>query len=117
MAELFPLFRTGPQVQSMRYRFEKAGVTLEDEPIPWGADAILVDALLFLPPAFSGRAPTDFPLHLDGKGPPHLPEAMTPMPRAGLRLQYRLPGVRETALAEIGYRTRSLAQLALPVLS
>jgi len=119
MADNFPLFRGNPQpqMQGLRYRFEKAGLLVEDQPIPWNADAVLVEAVVFVPSAFASRTANDFPLQIDGGQPPVFPESMAPLPRGGLRLGYRLGVPRQTAMVELFYRHRSLGQLALPVFS
>lgn len=117
MADSFPLFRGAPQpqTQGLRYRFEKAGLVVEDQPIPWSADAVLVEAVVFLPSAFASRTANDFPLQLDGGQPSLFPDSMAPLPRGGLRLGYRLAVPRQTAMVELFYRHRSLGQLALPI--
>ena len=47
MHDLWPLHRIGPQPQAMHYSYEKAGLTVENnQPIPWNADAVLVDCWL-----------------------------------------------------------------------
>lgn len=117
MADALPLFRTGLQLQGLRYRFEKAGVVLEDQPIPWSADAVLIEAVVLLPQNAASRTLNDFPLHLGAAALPHLPESVAPQPRGGMRLLYRLPAPRQTTSAEIFYRNRALGQIALPMLS
>lgn len=117
MADGYPLFRSGPQVQGLRYRFEKAGILVEEQPIPWSADAVLIDSLVLLPSAFASRTSADFPFLVDGAATPYLPESIQPQPRGGLKLQYRLPVPRQTTMGELFYRHRSLGQLALPVLT
>ena len=51
MHDLWPLYRIGPQPQALHYSYEKAGLTLHDQPIPWNAEAVLVE--------ISGFGPTD----------------------------------------------------------
>src|SRR5260370_17175283 len=68
MHDLWPLYRSSPQPQALHYSYEKAGLTLHDQPIPWNAEAVLVEALLRLPPA-AGRRKTDFSLRLPGQEP------------------------------------------------
>ena len=46
MNELWPLFRLGPQPQALHFSYEKAGLTIHDQPIPWNAEAVLIDALV-----------------------------------------------------------------------
>ena len=44
MHDLWPLSRIGAQPQALGYSFEKAGLTLHSQPIPWNAEAVLVEA-------------------------------------------------------------------------
>ena len=50
MNDLLPLARTRPHGQAVHTRYEKAGLTLYDLPVPWTADAVVVEVLLRLPP-------------------------------------------------------------------
>ena len=68
MNDLWPLYRISPQPQALHYSYEKAGLTLHDQPIPWNAEAVLVEALLRLPPNASRRK-GDFLLRLPGQPP------------------------------------------------
>ena len=43
MNDLWPLYRINPQPQALHYSYEKAGLTLHDQPIPWNAEAVVVD--------------------------------------------------------------------------
>ena len=49
MHDLWPMYRLGPQPQALHYSYEKAGLTLHDQPIPWNAEAVVVEAMLRLP--------------------------------------------------------------------
>src|SRR5438067_1020394 len=66
--DFWPFYRLGPQPQALHYSFEKAGLTLTNQPIPWNAEAVLVEALLRLP-ASTGRRKADFRLKLPGHEP------------------------------------------------
>src|SRR5262245_10268006 len=68
MHDLWPLSRLGPQPQALHYGYEKAGLTLHDQPIPWNAEAVLVEARLRLPAA-AARRKEDFTLRLPGHDP------------------------------------------------
>ncbi len=116
MNDLWPLYRISPQPQALHYSYEKAGLTLHDQPIPWNAEAVLVEAMLRLPPG-AGRRKGDFSLRLPGQ---------PPVPADQLRRQdgderygilFRLPPPTATTAAEILYRTHVLGQLTLPFLS
>ena len=43
MNDLWPLHRIGTQPQALHFSYEKAGLTLNDQPIPWNAEAVLVE--------------------------------------------------------------------------
>ena len=64
MHDFWPMHRTGPQPQALHYSYEKAGLTLHDQPIPWNAEAVLVEASVRLPPSGSRRK-TDFHLRAE----------------------------------------------------
>ena len=74
MNDLWPLHRIGPQPQALHYSYEKAGLTLHDQPIPWNAEAVLVEALVRLPTT-GPRRKTDFQLRI-GRQEPLNPELM-----------------------------------------
>src|SRR5439155_3111531 len=114
MHDLWPLSRIGPQSQALSYCFEKAGLTLHNQPIPWNAEAVLVEAQLRL--RDSARRKADFELLLAGQGP---------LPPDGLRrdeaddrhrLFFRFPPPPRTTTAELLWRGQSIGQLTLPVI-
>ena len=67
MHDLWPLYRIGPQSQALGYSFEKAGLTLHNQPIPWNAEAVLVEAQLR--PGEAARRKGDYELRLTGADP------------------------------------------------
>jgi hypothetical protein len=110
------MHRSGPQPQALHYSFEKAGLTLHDQPIPWNAEAVLVEAQLRLP-ASVPRRKADFQLRV---GP------QEPLPAESLRRQegeeryrvfFRVPTPAGSTTADLLWRTTSLGQLTLPILS
>src|SRR5256885_14898330 len=68
MHDFWPMNRHGPQPQALHYSYEKAGLSLHDQPIPWNAEAVVVEAG---PPPPAAARP-------QGHLPPPLPR-----PRAG----------------------------------
>jgi hypothetical protein len=116
MHDLWPMHRIGPQPQALHYSFEKAGLTLHDQPIPWNAEAVLVEALLRLPPT-AVRRKGDFQLRVLGQDPVS-PEGLR-RDEAGevYRLFFRLSPPRQTTTAQVYWRSHSLGQVTLPVLS
>src|SRR5947209_12357583 len=116
MHDLWPLYRIGPQPQALHYSYEKAGLTLNDQPIPWNAEAVLVEALLRLP-ATTSRRKADFQLRLPGQDPVPAEQLRRQESDDRYRVTFRLtpPGV--TATADLLYRDHTLGQVELPFLS
>ncbi len=115
MHELWPLYRIGPRSQAMHFRYEKAGRIVDDQPIPWNAEAVLVQAMLRLTKS-SNRRKTDFQLRVPGQDP-ILAEKMENEGDEQHRLTFRLVPPGETVVAELLCRDKVLGQLALPFLS
>jgi hypothetical protein len=115
MNDLLPLYRLGTQPQALHYSYEKAGLVVNEQPIPWNAEAVLVEASLRLPP--SARRKTDFLLRV----PFH-----EPFPAEQLRRQekedrysvlFRIPPPGCVASAELLFRDHFIGQVGLPFLS
>src|SRR5262245_18800254 len=116
MHDLWPIYRTGPRPQALHYSYEKAGLTLHDQPIPWNAEAVLVEALVRFPPA-AARRKSDFLLRLP-RQEPLVPESLRQDEADGRhRLLFRLPPPAQSTAVELLYRNYVLGQLTLPVLS
>jgi hypothetical protein len=115
MRELWPLYRTGPQPQALHYSYEKAGLTLHDQPIPWNAEAVLVEALVHLP-AGAVRRKADFKLRLPGQEPLPTEDLRRQEADETHRVVFRLPPPRAAVTAEVLWRNHVLGQLTLPVL-
>src|SRR5438132_12275918 len=99
MHDLWSNHRTSPQPQELHDSFEKAGLTLHDQPIPWNAEVVLVEASVRLPSAVPRRK-GDFFLRL--------PEGRL-IPAESLRIQggeerarvfFRFPPPTQTVAAE-----------------
>ena len=116
MHDLWPMQRIGLPPQALHYGYEKAGLTLYDQPIPWSAEAVLVEAAVRLAPS-TPRRKADFQLRFPGQ---------EPQPAEGLRRQegeelhrvlFRLPPPAAAVSAELLWRNHVLGQVTLPVLS
>jgi hypothetical protein len=116
MLDFGPLFRTGPQMLALRVLSEKAGLTLDNQAIPWNAEVVLVEATARLPEHPLPKK-SDFLLHL---ATPNGATAAEQIARAESkdcwRFVFRLPVPTRTTTAELRWHGRSLAQLTLPVL-
>jgi hypothetical protein len=117
MRDLWNLFRTsGPQSQALHFSYEKSGLILDNQPIPWNAEAVLVEANVRLS-ASVARHKTDFHLRIGGgAGAVFQPELLRQEPGEPLaRLFFRLPVPPQSTAAELTWRDRTLGQIALPV--
>lgn len=115
MNNLWPLPRTGPQPQTLHFSFEKAGITLHDQPIPWNAEAVLVEAVVQRLPTGAARRRADFQLRVDRET---IYPAETMRREEGTdrhRLFFRLAVPPRTVNAELLWRNHALGQVLLPV--
>jgi hypothetical protein len=116
MLELWPLYRMGSQPQALHYSYEKAGLTVPDQPIPWNAEAVLVEASLRLPTP-AARRKTDFKIRL-ADHPLYPADNLRPLEGdQRYRLSFRLRPLAATATVELVWKEKHvLGQLTLPVL-
>jgi hypothetical protein len=114
MSDFRPLARTRPHGQAIHTRYEKAGLTLYDLPVPWNADAVVVEVLLRLPPA--ARKKADFLLRLPGREPVQ-PDVMRAEADDRHRLVFRLPTPADSTAGELLWRQKLLSRVPVPVLT
>src|SRR5262245_40200839 len=116
MRDLWHLFRGSlPRLEGLCYGYEKSGLTLENQPIPWCADCILVGAGVAMPQQ-APRAKGDFELRV-GSTRCLADSIRVEGPLQTTRLQFRLAVPEQSAAAELLWRGRSLGQIALPIIS
>jgi hypothetical protein len=118
MHDLWHMRRYSPQPQALHFSYEKAGLTVHDQPIPWNADVVVVEALLRLAnPAARRRA--EYQLRIAGQDP--IPaDILRPEEGAGedrYRLFFRLSTPSQPITAEVFWKKSSLGQLHLPLLT
>ncbi len=100
----------------LHVRYEKAGLVLDALPIPWNADAVIVEALVRLP-AGAPREKQDFALHL-GKGPPVAAELVVQEKKhEPIRVLFRVPAPPQTCSARVFWREHSLGEIELPIVT
>lgn len=115
MPDLWSTHRSAPQSQTLRYSYEKAGLTIDDQPIPWCAESVVVEALVRLA-NIGPRTRLEFGLKLP-QAAAIPPEVVRPDETPGLvRLFFRLPPPRASTLAELQWKQRPLGQTTLPML-
>lgn len=116
MTNLTPASRTRPSGQAVHLRYEAAGLSLAESPVPWNADALVVEVLVRLPPL--ARHKGDFSLRVPGR------EAVVPeslrrddADDARYRLTFRLAVPPGSGFAELLWKQKLLATVPIPVLS
>jgi hypothetical protein len=105
--------RARPRPLSAAVGFERAGATRWDPPVPWTADAALVDVLLQVP--VSARRKTDFALRLPFATFPA--DALRPDADDRHRATFRFPVPLETVRGDLLWRGRVLASVTVHVLT
>jgi hypothetical protein len=93
--------------------YEKAGLIIPDQPIPWNAEAVLVEALLRLPAA-TGRRKGDFQLRVPGQELHAAEQLRRQEHDERYRVCFRLPPPGLTVTAELLFRDHVLGHVELP---
>jgi hypothetical protein len=106
----------GHQPQALHFSYEKAGLTIGDQPIPWNAEAVLVEAAVRPNPS-TPRRKSDFALRLPGQDLIAADLLRSSDEEDRQCITFRIPPPATTTTAEVLYRSRTLGQLTLPVLS
>jgi hypothetical protein len=116
MRELRRFSRSAAHPQALHYSCERAGLTLSDQPIPYNAESVSVEAVVHLP-ASIGRRKSDFLLRT-GTGEPVVAEHLRRVEgEDNYRIVFRLPPLTEMITAELLFRERVLGEIKLPVVS
>ena len=115
MNEIVTPRRLAGQPQSLYFRSEKGGLTLENQPVPWCAEAVIVEALLRLPQAARKRG--DFTLRVPGFDP--IPADILKTDEVGQRhrLYFRFPVPKATGTAELLWKQHVLGRVEIPVVT
>jgi hypothetical protein len=105
-----------PRLHSVEFGYEKAGVTVRNEAIPWNADTVLVEAALKGPP---GAAWPREQFYLKAVGGPVLTAtALDPLgPDGCVHVHFRLAPQRKPTCVVLYWRSLALGHLFLPHLS
>src|SRR5262245_16943933 len=101
----------------LRVRYEKAGLILDALPIPWNADAAIVEANVRLP-AISERKKEDFTLQFSTGAATAWAEIVTQSNKqSALRVYFRIPVPPQTCSAQVFWREHVLGRVELPIVS
>jgi hypothetical protein len=99
----------------LHVRYEKAGLIFDALPIPWNADAVIVEAGVKLPTAC---AKEDFRLQLSTGGPPLPAEILLPGKKRGPgRIFFRFRTPTQTCSVQVFWREHSLGQVETPIIT
>lgn len=115
MNEIVTPRRLAGQPHALYFRCEKGGLTLDNQPVPWSAEAVIVEALLRLPPAARRRG--DFTLRVPGFDP--IPAEVLKADEAGQRhrLYFRFPVPKATGTVELMWKAHVLGSVEIPVVT
>ncbi|MBI2806410.1 MAG: hypothetical protein HYX68_15630 [Planctomycetes bacterium] len=101
----------------LHVRYEKAGLILDALPIPWNADAVIVEANVRLP-SKTPRSKQDFVLQLsNGAAPVPAELIMREKQHSALRVFFRIPPPPETCEATVRWREHLLGEIELPMVA
>lgn len=114
MNDFWPLRRLGHRPQAVHVSYEKAGLTVHDQAVPWNAEAVLVEAALRLP---ANRRKNDFQLLLPDLAPVAAEHLRREENDDRHRLSFRFPPPRRTTVGDIVYRGNPLGQVTVPMIS
>lgn len=113
MSNLLHSTRPRSADQAVHTRYEKAGLTLAGPPVPWNADAVVVELLAKLPPAARQRG--DFLLRVPGREPVPAEAIRKDDGDDRHRVFFRFPVPDETTDAEVLWKHRLLATVPIVV--
>lgn len=116
MNDLIPAARGRPGNQAVHLRYEAVGRTFYEMPIPWSAEAVIVEVLLRLAPPM--RQKNDYALRIPGC-PPILPDLLRKDDKdpKRYRLTFRLPAPEASVRAELLWKMRLIADVSIPILT
>jgi hypothetical protein len=100
----------------LHVRYEKAGLILDALPVPYNADAVIVEANVRLPKK-APRVKSDFTLRWSSDEPGVTAELLVEQtPKKPMRVFFRVPRPKETSTARVHWRDQLLGQVEVPIL-
>jgi hypothetical protein len=115
MNEIVTPHRITSQPQALYFSCEKAGLVIQNQPIPWGAESVLVEALLRLPPL--ARKKNDFTLRLPGFDAILAESIRKDENSDKYRLFFRFNPPPASTFGELFWRHHRLGKVDLPLLT
>jgi hypothetical protein len=119
LRQLYTLFPwlDGPWIRDIHTGYEKSGIVVRAEPIPWNADAVLIEVQVWFPQRIWSKA--EFALELPGE-PPVMPVAQQPVVGAEegtVCFVFRMPVPSRPSRVGLFWRCDFLAHIPLQTLS
>jgi hypothetical protein len=102
-------------LQTIQFRYGKAGLSVAQEPIPWNAEAVWVEARIQFPPA-EDMSRGDWELRQYGF-PPVMAERLDRQPDQTWGIAFRLPPPQQATSLVLRWRGQVLARVIVPFLS
>ena len=99
----------------MHYSYEKGGLVIDNQPIPWNADAVIVECLVAHLPGIAARRREEFLLRIPGREAVPLDSLRREEAQECYRLCFRFPPPSQTSNAEVVWRHHRLSEMTLPV--
>jgi len=112
--DLFPLVRTRRTGFTVRVAYESAGQLYTEQPVPWAADAVVVEVVLRLP--LAARRKIDFSLQFPG-GRPVAAESIRPDTADRHRITFRFPVPSLGTVGELLWKLQPIATIPVTVLT
>src|ERR1700730_8345841 len=95
MHDLWHMHKTRPRPQALHFSYEKAGLAVNDQPIPWNADVVVVEALVSRLANPASRRKADYQIRFAGQEPVRAdclrPEDGSAASEDRFRVFFRLP--------------------------
>lgn len=107
------LHRARPRPISASVGYERAGSTRWESPVPWAADAAIIDVLFYLPAA--ARRKQDFSLRLPFATFPA--DSLRPDIDNRHRITFRFPVPQDSLHGDLLWKGRVLASVPIPILT
>ena len=116
MHDFWPLHRIGPQPQALHYSYEKAGLTICDQAVPWNAEVVRAEVVVRFPPSLSRRR-SDFHIKVPVHGTLPAESMRRQEGEECYRVTFRLPPPQRPISAQLFWKQQRFGQLTLPFLS
>jgi hypothetical protein len=113
-SDLFSFVRTRRSGFAVHISYEASGQIRSETPVPWLADAVVVEIVLRLPP--TARRKSDYALQFP-ESPPMIAESVRPEGDERHRITFHFPVPDQPTVGELLWKHQPVAPIQLPVLT